>query len=424
MYCAQCGTENPAGAQYCKTCGTALPTNMAPDQGLTQNNNATEPAINADSAPNPAIAQPEQEQAAAPSAAAEGHATSSDPLSSGEAAKKGLNGKLIAVIAGVAAIAIVAGIGLFSVLGASNGKADFENAFRQSHIVAEGVLGNNYVKESPYEVTDIAVGDVSKNGDTETSMITATIENEYYTTDLIAQGIHYKNGSQDLGYEFYVDKSTSRPKRGIALDEQNKLQDLNPPLGEDGMSCTVEKTAEDATWFADTSTTTEYKYVFDEDSGWQPDGTADPQHSITYHDIDGEYKAKTGNLTEFTKFTIHDLDPAKGTFTIDYTVNVVDLVGKVVGEFSGSLSSTIDPRAPFGDTLEYYFEGGGNSTGGDGQASIRGVFTTSSSGEKTIEIHELRVDYTHVSAPLAAWGGEEVVDSYYKMYTGKMFKQE
>jgi hypothetical protein len=320
------------------------------------------------------------------------------------------------------------GMGCSSNLG-QNAKT-FKDALLQDMILQNGIASPNYLNDSRYELTLCDVENITKISDSIVSAdINATIENANYMTELIliAQ-YHEAPDDQDgktasdppQGYSFSVESSVTTPKKGIDYDQAFNLANCDAPLGSDGVSCEVSKTAEYGFWFADSVVSTTYSYKF---NGTEWDFVnEDISHTITYKDINGEYAAKTGNLTDFSRFSISNFNPEKGTFTISYTIDKPHTGNFTYPIINGVLEATMDSQE-IGDQTQkdgysYYFEAKGSSDSGKGEASCQGYFTVSSDGESVIEIDGGGIDVTYTSALPRATYTETA-----KIAQGSMYRQ-
>lgn len=401
MKCTHCNAELPDNARFCTECGAPVsaPT-PAPDQ--TAASAQTPPPA---SAPTPFHTSPAPnfDSTAAYASAATG--ASGAAKAGGALASKHKVAVLAAALAALVIIAIVYVL-TSGTLTMGQTPATFETGFENDSIVTQGIASDAYVYDSPYQVTSFKAENIQKVDDWKvTADITATIENDNFKTDIQAKGTYYdatKSSNalaQELltqGYAFDVVSSTTTPKKGIDYDKANGLDGVSAPLSDDGTSCTVEVDKANSFWFADSDIDTTYSYTFD-GTQWKISGNQTTENYTYKKDIEGDYTSKV-NASKLSKFTISNLDTEKGTFQIDYALEHSGSGNPV--SISGTMNATIDPRETMASTDEqadgksYYFEGTGTSSSGDGQAKISGFFTTSPSGESSIELNDLAADYT------------------------------
>jgi hypothetical protein len=312
----------------------------------------------------------------------------------------------------IVAVFVLANILGFSTLGQTS--STFKTGLESDDIVANGVASDNFLNSSAYTVTNYTCDDIKKVTDTVvTATVTATIENDNYTTDLVLDASFCKasNASSQDQYHFVQKSATTTPKKGIDFDKDNDLSDCRTPLNEDGKSCTVVQNKTNEMWFATDVVSTTYNYEFDgqkwsRSKNSSKNSTNNKTYAVTYNNaINGSYGAKTGDLTSFSSIAISNLDPAKGTFNIAYVISVksnYNVNGISHSDVSGNMTATIDRKdtgssSSTGNNVDgctYSFEAKGSSNSGDGQATMKGYFTTSDSGEQTIKITGGKIDYS------------------------------
>lgn len=325
------------------------------------------------------------------------------------------NKRNIGFLVGAVAAVIVLVIVFVSATGAlvlGQTPAKFKAAFQSDSIAVDGLAIGYYVNDSPYEVTSFTCTNIRKASAYEVdSDITATIENDNFTTEIVATGIYYdfsNAGPEEQqyiiwlgtkGYLFDVQSSTTTPKKGIDYDTENGLENVDSTLSDDATTCTVTTNDENSFWFADSAIDKTYNYTFDGTS-WAFAGMEE-NDAITYKtDIEGDYAPKD-DKDRLPKFTISNLDPEKGTFQIDYEMATTYTNGDVYTA-SGTINATIeqrdedayiiDPNVVQADGKAYYFQGTGSSDSGDGQSEVSGCFIPSDSGEAALEVF-LDADY-------------------------------
>lgn len=298
----------------------------------------------------------------------------------------------------LAALAALALAGSPALAGCSSGpdESAFREAFAKTEWVSDGAASNNYVKETPYEVTSFELDDLKKVSDgLVEGAFAATIENESFTTQYVGYASALTDEKALNPFTFEVRDMSTTPKKGIDFIEVNGEEvDVDCELSEDATSCTTEFTDEAQLWFVDSKRTTQATYTF-KDNGWS-EKESETTLAFNYHDIDGAYKGKTGDITALSRFEIRDVDAKAGTFTIDYTYDAPKSLFSDAEQITGTLSAVIDTEARSNnaqsDGISYYFEAKGTSSGGDGQANAAGYFTTSDSGEHSIELQNIRAD--------------------------------
>ena len=298
----------------------------------------------------------------------------------------------------------------------------FEAAFQNDPIVTNGIANTTYLNDSAYEVTSFKCSDIRKTTDYEvTANITATIENANYRTENQVIGRYYDASKTDsellqaigsIGYDFEVQSYATTPKKGIDYDAENELSNVNSTLADDAMSCTVTTNNTNSFWFADSTIDKTYTYTFDGTS-WSFQGMQE-NDSITYKtDIEGDYAPKV-NKEKVTKFTISTIDAEKGTFQIDYTMSRTNPISENTFTSSGTINASIEQQQDGfyvdyeqADGKTYYFQGTGNSDGGNGQSEMDGYLVTSNSGESSLQIMGFNADFTYTAAATIGGGWTE-----------------
>ncbi|MDD6730095.1 MAG: zinc ribbon domain-containing protein [Eggerthellaceae bacterium] len=393
MFCTNCGAELKEGETICPKCKAPIPQNQAIGSSSGTPSQTQPPAS---PVPTATIAET---AAAAPQSPKRGFFSSKRNIAI-------VCGAAVAVI--VIIIAVIFSTGAL-VMGQTPDK--FKTAFENDSIATNGIAKNDYLNDSTYTVTSFKAENIKKVNEFEvTADITATIENDNFKTDIQAVGAYYdatksqNEVAQALlsqGYMFEVTSSTTTPKKGIDFDKTNGLDAANSVLSDDATSCTVDVNKSNSFWFADSTIDTHYTYTFD-GTEWKF-SNKDESDQFTYKkDIEGNYAAKvSSSLAQLQKFTISNLNTEKGTFQIDYSL-LATPAGAQDTTVTGTIQATIDPsqqsnssNGKQADGKLYYFEGTGTSDSGDGQAEIKGYFTTSKSGESSIELSTFSADLSY-----------------------------
>ncbi len=397
MHCPKCGRENKEGAAFCAGCGCALSTTeqAAPPQNNGQvAQGAPAFSVEASSAGAPGWKLPEQ-------------LSSLNGVVETVKKRPKFFGVVAAAVVVVIAVVVFVGMNMTGAFTLGQNAETFKQAFSRDDIVTYGVVANSYVNDSPYELTSCQVKNIRKINDSQlTAEISATIENANFKSDLTvhaeyrALGTQTESGYVGPGYQFQTIADVSTPKKGIDRDPDHGLGECTAELGEDGMSCTVAEESSAEFWFARSETKKVYSYRF-HDNMWSFD-KVDIQDSVIYQDMEGDYAAKSGDLKKFSQFTISNLDPGKGTFSINYVLNPrANTDSTTYSTATGTMNATIDRQqgsngssAPLEDGYTYMFDAQGSSDGGAGSASCIGYLLVDASGEKIIKIDKGSFDYT------------------------------
>lgn len=280
----------------------------------------------------------------------------------------------------------------------------FKIAFAQENIAKEGVVSNDFTKATPYEVTAFEVNNLTESDGERVCDIKATIENESFSTVITAKGTEITPEGEDASatYSFDVLDTTTVPKKGIDLDNENELGEVESVLSEDGKTCTVEVVDDYNYWFVEGTNTALYTYEFGED-GWEFD-EVDEKTAETFKDLEGTYTFPSGEDTHYSNFTITDLDPAKGSFKISFTQDEVkdnDLAETVYQAANVEETAGITPELTDGDTegamdngILYRFNATGTTDIGAGAAHMNGYLGEDKAGNKIIYIEESEVSIT------------------------------
>ncbi|WP_282190802.1 zinc ribbon domain-containing protein [Adlercreutzia caecimuris] len=385
MFCPQCGNRLEDDALFCGKCGAQLGTGGAAPKG------AKVPA------------------AISPSTSISSTATG---IGTGSAVADMLkaHGKLI--VGGVVALVVVVAtiVGVVSMLtgGATLGQTTdtVRRAFEAQQPYLAEVPSSEYTNDSPYSIASFEVTDMKvQRGDWLTAQIKTAIENESFRVDLTYSldyypypDTAYRSPDQTGDYVFNLMSRSVTPKKGVERDDANGVGGEGLELNEETGTCqtTVDKTYQ--FWFADAVSSKTITYAVGE-HGWYVEDE-NTTRRVTYKDLDGEYRAKTGDLTKFAQFTLSGLNAETGTFTITYKVNGWTEEGgwghpDSYSEASGTLTAAIEPStSDYGgqsDGYSYYFEAQGDSDHGSRQASLSGYLIQSDDGSKAIEINSVSI---------------------------------
>ena len=405
MFCPQCGNQLEDDASFCGKCGAQLGGGAAQKKG----------------SPSVASAVP------APVGTGTGAAAAGVMKS---------HGKLIVagVVALVVVVAVIAGVVSMLTGGSTLGQTTdtIRHAFEiQQPYLAETPSGD-YTNDSPYSVTSFEVTDMKvQNDGWLTAQVKAVVENDSFSVAL-TYGMDYypypdtayRSPDQTGEYVFELKSRSVTPKKGIDKDEANGVAGEGLELNAETGTCqtTVDKTYQ--FWFADAVSSKTITYAVG-DSGWYIENE-DTVRKVTYKDLDGEYRAKTGDLTKLAQFTISGLNAETGTFTITYKVNGWSDEASwgtpdSYSEASGTLTAAIEPKTSDyegqSDGYSYYFEAQGDSDHGSRQASLSGYLIQSDDGSKAIEIDSMSIGQDETSG----WNGD--VTSTIFDGTGTIYKQ-
>ena len=310
-------------------------------------------------------------------------------------------------VAAVAAFFGTEGFGMFDAVRVS----DVERSLLVNTDFMDGYASNEYVDPSDYALSDVVIISEADQGDgVKRLQVSATLRNESFETscNLVMDFMHAGEASgnedfagvvlpEDVGDDDWVgrivkENVSTRAISGIDYDD-DAPSGLTFSFNESSQTCSASDVAEFDLWFASVEVSQEYSYRFD-GSSWTRRELAAPSRSVTYRDLEGTYVADGGDAGQFVRFSISDLDPAAGTFTVSYEKNASFLSTDAI---SGTISCTITPTTStnaYGDYVQedgfaYVFEGTGTSTGGAGVATITGAFT-----EDAGLVFTFRGDYT------------------------------
>lgn len=306
----------------------------------------------------------------------------------------------------------------------------FEEAFAEDVLVQKGIASSSYLNESPYEVKSFTAENIEKRSETGvTADFSATIENDNFMTEMSGTATYLQEPDGPSTYEFDVVSSETTPKKGIDFDKSNGLEHIDPVLSDDRTSCMVEIVDTFSYWFADSSVKHLYTYQFD-GSRWALKSD-DVQHEVTYKDIDGNYLAKTGDLTKVTLFDISNLDAATGSFDVAYRIGEYSSGYQNMlfhPEINGTLKATIEPaldgKNDESDKYTYKFKAVGTSDRGNGkEATFEGYFSTNEFSEKIIQITSASISSEEVAKAQYSFASDHVTTPVLKLEAGVLYKQ-
>lgn len=410
MFCPQCGNQLEDGASFCGKCGAQLGGGAAP-QGAK-----VPPAASSSASVSPAA------MAAGAGSVAAGVMKT--------------HGKLVigGVVALVVVVAVIAGVVSMLTGGTTLGQTTdtIRRAFEAQQPYLVEVPSSDYTNDTPYSIASFEVTDMKvQNDDWLTAQVKTAVENESFRVDLTYSldyypypDTAYRSPDQTGEYVFNLMSRTVTPKKGIERDDTNGVGGEGLELNEETGTCqtTVDKTYQ--FWFADAVSTKTITYAVGE-YGWYVEDE-NTTRKVTYKDLDGEYRAKTGDLTKLAQFTISGLNAETGTFTITYKINGwTEESGwgnpDSYSEASGTLTAAIEPATSDyegqSDGYSYYFEAQGDSDHGSRQASLSGYLIQSDDGSKSIEIDSMSIGQDETDG----WNGE--VSSTVFDGTGVIYKQ-
>lgn len=308
--------------------------------------------------------------------------------------------------------------------------ATFKEAFANDSLVQKGVAANSYLNESPYEIKSFSIESVEQQNDTKvTADFAATIENNNFITEIEGTATYLQASDSSPAYEFDVTSSNTTPKKGIDFDKSNGLENIDSVLSDDRVSCTVETADTFSYWFADSSVNHLYTYQFDGTSWKQK--SDDVQHKVVYKDINGNYLAKTGDLTKITLFEISNLDANTGSFDVNYRIgeyssgyqNMI-FHPEINGTLTATIEPTLDERNDESDKYTYKFKATGTSDRGNGkEATFEGYFSTNEFGEKIIQITSASISSEEVAKAQYSFASDHVTTPVLKLESGVLYKQ-
>jgi hypothetical protein len=267
-------------------------------------------------------------------------------------------------------------------------------SIKSSDKLSQGFINNNYLTPQPYEVFDLSILSEEKVTDSDSRIITCTytLSNANVRSDVLATLYFMGKGKETHLADVKSAEAVSTPLKGIDFDEQHGLDSCVAEFDPAANTCTVTNTETFDLWFADSTITKSYTYSFSTSgsAGWNFI-EEDSQRDVSYKNLEGTFRGKTGNPAEFKDFTIKNFDAEQDTFDIDYIYTATDYGANE--DISGTLHATIDTESllPINYKTEedggtYQFEAKGTSSNGDGEASMTGQFRSSDSGEDKIEI--------------------------------------
>lgn len=274
--------------------------------------------------------------------------------------------------------------------------------------IMDGFASNDYVDESTYELTDVAItGSVAGEDGAYTVDATATLANQSFSSALTCTLRLVRSANASLlpegvdtvetpdGWVGYVVSSsaTTRAIAGVTHDPDYP-DGFAPTFDEAAQTCSF--TSEDSydLWFGSDLLATQVTYTFDGTSWVRTVGEATPSVTFAADAIEGAYAPASEGTSSFTMFRISHVDAAAGTFSIEYSAAAPGFGSAAV---SGIIECTIAQTEPTEATRSYRqldgyvytLTGEGTSSGGDGSASLQGTL-----GVDGMLVVSCSIDYT------------------------------
>lgn len=303
--------------------------------------------------------------------------------------------RALAVIASVAVVA--AAVAAFVVLVLPELMAEPDEAVVTEILAADpdimdGFAVNDYVQETPYELSDVTVTGLTKGDDGAFTVdATATVVNESFESDVTATLLIARADDKDRfpdlahaqedasGWAGTVLQATASTKAiaGVTFDPAFP-EGFAPTFDAAAQTCTFTASTEYSFWFGADTVSTPVTYAFDGNAWLRSEG--ERTSTVTYDGtaLQGDYAPTDVDAASVASFTISNFDPATNTFAVEYRAVAPGLGSSAV---SGVISCSISPAEP-GDTTGgyvqvdgavYTFAGEGSSSGGEGTAYLQGV---------------------------------------------------
>lgn len=179
---------------------------------------------------------------------------------------------------------------------------DIEELLSKNDEVLTGTAENDFVEESPYELTSFQLDDKQVDSDTMTTEGTVAIKNEYFSESYDAT-IEWE--PTDTGWKpANIERDNERitPQRGISHDDEMDLSDISADdavLSSDSLSCTVSKIDDtESGWWGSIETKTDYSYRFN-GTRWARNAASNTYRELTsIEGIEGSYNDPRGEATE------------------------------------------------------------------------------------------------------------------------------
>lgn len=300
---------------------------------------------------------------------------------------------VIFVVAALAAAAVALGIYFWPQLQPKPDAAVATEVLEADPDIMDGFAVNDYVEESPYELSDVEVTSMTQADDGSFTLdVTATVANESFESDLTGTLLVARADRQDsfpdlagatpddAGWVGTVLQATATTRAIAPVTHDPAFPDgFAPTFDAAAQTCTFASSTEYTFWFGADTVSKPVTYTFDGNAWLRSEGEA--TSTVTYNGaaLEGDYSPTNADASSIASFSISNFDPASNTFAVTYRAVSPGLASDAV---SGVISCTISPAEP-GDTTSgyvqvdgavYTFAGEGSSSGGEGSARIQGVF--------------------------------------------------
>lgn len=290
--------------------------------------------------------------------------------------------------------------------------AAVEQVLAEDPDIMDGFASNDYVDESPYELSDVVLN--SCEADDDGSYIvdaSATISNESFESEFTVALKFARASEKDRYSELAHAQATSTGWAGAVLQTNDTTEAIAGVTRDsafpDGFDATFDRAAQTCTytaqdvydfWFGTNTVSTPYTYSFNGDAWTRAQGEATSTVAYDADALQGSYVASDGDAANMVGFKIDHVDIEQGTFTVEYRAVTP---GFASAEITGIIDCTLTRMTPDGawrgyrqtDGMTYVFSGDGSSSGGEGTAHLEGALGL----DKSI-IFSFTGDYTR--APL------------------------
>lgn len=277
--------------------------------------------------------------------------------------KRPLDKKKIKLIGIVAAVAVLAIVGICVFVGNANSVSIdvLKRDVMSSGIISRGVVSSDYVNESLYELTDLKIDkqmdeDMNMPGVKKAKLVTFSgkIKNANFESTFTSEWYYAKRG--DTWQVFSApDPSvkSSTPLKGV--DKVGVLTNTGDNIAISDFSSTFEQVgggyvseaSEKITtsyWFLDDSSVRKQTFVFDNASGWKKSGEVQVDVPVTNYKLAGKTFSGSdspglfgGSSLGFVDYAITFKDVGdEGAVTADYTINYAPPVAGAGSYFSAS----------------------------------------------------------------------------------------
>ena len=346
-------------------------------------------------------------RAAAEAAQAEAAGADGTPRDGAAPAARRVRRRALVLVAAAVLVAVAAAVAWFALGAASQPDAGaVRQVIEADADIMDGFAADDYVEDSPYGLSDVRITSVQRQEDGSLLVdATAGLANESFDSDPAVTLLFVRAQERDRypGLASAVEASgwagaviradaTTRATAGVTRD----------PDFPDGFSASFDAASQTCTytaertfdlWFGATTVSTPYTYTFDGSSWVRAAGDATSSFSWDASALEGSYAAGDGT-GQISSFTISNVDPAAGTFTVEYRAAPG---GWGASEVTGVLSCTLAQGKPDEGTRSfrqadgrvYTFTGEGTSSGGAGTASVSGALGL----DGTVYV-DLSADYT------------------------------